>query len=127
MAVGWLASNSAGTEDRPCGDGDGRCARRGLRGVPMAVASGVVAEYVPGRLHTAPAAARGLPDPGSGAKRHGDGGALSTRRTAAATASAAGQGSAGVKRLEKAGQAKGTPTLLDMRAKAKPRTEGGAP
>nr|CAJ2469013.1 unnamed protein product [Leishmania braziliensis] len=106
--------------------------------VPMTVAFGVVAEYVPDRLHAALAAACGLPDPAAtpvsspiaaastdGAKRHRDD-VATNRRKAEATPSAAGTKSASVKRLEKAGKPKGTPTLLEMFAK-KARSEGAAP
>ncbi|KAG5484897.1 hypothetical protein LSCM4_07670 [Leishmania orientalis] len=108
--------------------------------VPMSIAFGVVAEYVPDRLHTALAVACGLPNPAQAAissptaaapfdaaMRHRDGGELSTKRKAVGTASAGGPKSASVRRLEKAGQPKGTPTLLDMFAKKKPKVESGTP
>ncbi|KAG5484511.1 hypothetical protein LSCM1_07884 [Leishmania martiniquensis] len=104
--------------------------------VPMSIAFGVVAEYVPERLQTALAVACGLPDPSEAlvssptaaapfddAQRSGDGGALSMRRKAGGAVGAAGPKSASVRRLEKAGRPTGTPTLLDMFAKKKPKAE----
>ncbi|KAG5483643.1 hypothetical protein CUR178_08310 [Leishmania enriettii] len=108
--------------------------------VPMSIAFGVVAEYVPDRLHAVLAGACGLPNPAQAAvssptaaapidaaMRHRDGGELRTKRKAVGTASAGGPKSGSVRRLEKAGQPKGTPTLLDMFAKKKPKVESGTP
>ncbi|KAK7198965.1 surface antigen protein 2 [Novymonas esmeraldas] len=109
--------------------------------VPMAFAFGVVAEYVPERLHAALAAACGLVDPATSTtvaegvprpslpppppplqqqqqQRPDVAKAMDT------VASVAAPKSASVKRLEKAGRPKGTPTLLAMFAK-KARAEDG--
>lgn len=112
--------------------------------VPMAIAFGIVAEYVPERLQGPLAVACGLPDPThplssssslAGVKRGRDGECWSggsyspaeTKPSAAVSASAtlpvAGPKSASVKRLEKAGRPKGTPTLFTMFAKKKKNVE----
>ena len=112
--------------------------------VPMAIAFGVVAEYVPERLQGPLAVACGLPDPThplssssslAGVKRGRDGECWSggsyspaetkppTAASASATPPVAGPKSASVKRLEKAGRPKGTPTLFTMFAKKKKNGE----
>ncbi|KAG5509875.1 hypothetical protein JKF63_07520 [Porcisia hertigi] len=107
--------------------------------VPMSFAFGVVAEYVPDRLHAALAVACGISDlaaqPVSSLtsaaslhdtqqpRRSGD---LTTRRGSDVVPSAVGPKSASVRRLEKAGPPKGTPTLFDMFAKKKLKTESDA-
>lgn len=109
--------------------------------VPMSMAFGVVAEYVPQRLHAALSAACGLQSSASaatatggggeavspafnaGAKRdragEGIGSGASAAAAAAVAVAPAGPKSASVKRLEKAGRPKGTPTLFSMFASKK--------
>jgi hypothetical protein len=109
--------------------------------VPLSIAFGMIAEYVPERLHGPLAVACGLPDPAlaastavsslspstttGGVRRDRDGGGARRPEPASDTTSPASTGpkSASVKRLEKAGRPKGTPTLLSMFAK-KQKTEG---
>ncbi|KPA75713.1 hypothetical protein ABB37_08266 [Leptomonas pyrrhocoris] len=103
--------------------------------VPLAIAFGMVAEYVPERLHDPLAVACGLPDPSlpssvssvvtpsAGAKRGREGEGSSSampsaeRNPASGGTPSAGPKSASVRRLERAGRPKGTPTLFSMFAK----------
>ncbi|KPI82777.1 hypothetical protein ABL78_8208 [Leptomonas seymouri] len=100
--------------------------------VPLSIAYEMVAEYVPERLHGPLAVACGLPDPSlpstssvapsGGVKRarEGDvpgGVTLPVKKVAVDPSPPAGLKSASVRRLEKAGRPKGTPTLLSMFAK----------